>query len=91
MALLDQVAVPSQHGVGLDQQPEPTQNLARQRHQQSGEEGSVFRGELHPVLPEPSLEDHGLVAQGNSAPAPTSGRNAPTGEAAGGPTSCEDG
>lgn len=66
VALLDRVAVPSQHGVGLGQQPEPTQNLARQRHRQSGEEGSVFRGELHPVRPDLSFEDHDLVAQGEN-------------------------
>ncbi|MFI6357056.1 hypothetical protein ACIBJF_31380 [Streptomyces sp. NPDC050743] len=61
MAPLDQVAVPSQHGVGLDQQPEPAQNPARQRHLQSGEEGSVFRGELHPVRSELPLKDHDQV------------------------------
>ncbi|GAA1913282.1 hypothetical protein [Streptantibioticus ferralitis] len=68
MALFDQVAVPSQHGVGLDQQPEPAQDLARQRqrHQQSGEEGPVFRGELHPVPAELPLRDRDLVAQGEN-------------------------
>jgi hypothetical protein len=64
VTLLDQVAVPSQHGVGLDQQPEPAQNLARQRHQQSGEEGPVFRDELRPVRAELPFKDRDLVAQG---------------------------
>ena len=64
VALLDQVAVPSQHGVGSDQQPEPAPNLARQRHQQSGEEGLVFRSELDSVRSDLPLKDHDLVAQG---------------------------
>lgn len=64
MALLDQVAVPAQHGVGLDQQPEPAQSLARERHQQSGEEASVFRSELHSVRAELPFGDRDLVAQG---------------------------
>ncbi|MGW2936650.1 hypothetical protein ACWDA7_33435 [Streptomyces sp. NPDC001156] len=39
-------------------------HTTRQRHQQSGEEGSVLRGELHPVRTELPLKDHDLVAQG---------------------------
>ncbi|MEU1630741.1 hypothetical protein ABZ746_36835 [Streptomyces sp. NPDC020096] len=66
MALLDQAAVPSQHGVGLDQQPELAHDLARQRHQQSGEEGPVFRTELHPIRTELPLKDHDLVPQGEN-------------------------
>ncbi|WP_406109100.1 hypothetical protein [Streptomyces sp. NBC_01003] len=64
MALLDQVAVPAQHGVGLDQQPEPAQCLAREWHQRSGEEGWVFRSELHSVRAELPFEGRDLVAQG---------------------------
>lgn len=65
MALVDQIPVPPQHGVGLDQQSQPTQNLARQRHQQSGEESPVFRAELHPAPTELPLKDRDL-AQGEN-------------------------
>ncbi|WP_329433117.1 hypothetical protein OG564_10250 [Streptomyces sp. NBC_01280] len=64
MVPLGQVAVPAPHGVGLDQQPESAQCLARERLQQSGEEGSVFRSELHSVRAELPFEDRDLVAQG---------------------------
>ena len=45
--------------------------MARQRHQQSGEEGSAFRGELHPVRPELPLKDHDLVARGENLRVPS--------------------
>jgi hypothetical protein len=63
MAPLDQVAVPSQHGVRLDQQSQSAQDLPRQRRQQSGEESAVLRAELHLVRTELPLENHDLVAQ----------------------------
>jgi hypothetical protein len=56
--------VPSQHGVGLDQQPDLAHDLARQRHQQSGEEGPVFRGELQSIRTELPLKDRDLLTQG---------------------------
>jgi hypothetical protein len=48
----------------LDQQPKPAQDLARQWHQQRGEESPVFRGERQLVRTELPLKDGDLVAQG---------------------------
>ncbi|MGN5377200.1 hypothetical protein ACQ4WX_04460 [Streptomyces lasalocidi] len=39
-ALLGQLTVPAQHGVGPDQQPESAQDPAWQQHRRSGQEGS---------------------------------------------------
>ncbi|MEV7975254.1 hypothetical protein [Streptomyces sp. NPDC086519] len=48
----------------MDRQSEPAQNLARQRHQESGEEARSSEAELHPVRTELPLKDHDLVARG---------------------------
>ena len=58
-----EITVPAQHCVRADEQPQPTQELPRQRHQQSSEERAVFRSERHLLPTELSFKDGDLVAQ----------------------------
>ncbi|MFC4061880.1 hypothetical protein ACFOWE_26560 [Planomonospora corallina] len=65
MAPSHQIAVPAQDGVRADEEPHPAQDLAGQRRQQGGEEGTVLRGESHPgVGTELPFENGDLVAEG---------------------------
>jgi hypothetical protein len=67
----DQVAVPAQHGLRADQQPQGAQDIAGQPVQQGGEPGPVSPGEadlLAALLPfedrelMPQRQDLGIVA-----------------------------
>ncbi|MFE5586995.1 hypothetical protein [Kitasatospora sp. NPDC056531] len=64
VALLHQVAVPAQDGVRVDQQSQATQDLARQRSEERGEQSAVLRSELRPVRAELALKGGELMAQG---------------------------
>jgi len=59
----EQVPVPTQHGLGPDQQPDPAQHAAGQPMHQGGEEGALGRGE--PDLPavQLALQDADLVTE----------------------------
>ena len=63
VALLHQIALPSQRGVRADQQSQPAQDLARQRGKERGEEGAVLRTELDLVCTEQPFKDGDLVTQ----------------------------
>ncbi|GIH45454.1 hypothetical protein [Microbispora rosea] len=66
MPLFQQIAVPAQDGIRMDEEPQPTQDLAGQRCQECGEEGSILGGESHPgVGAELPLKNGDLVAEGN--------------------------
>jgi hypothetical protein len=57
--------MPAQHGMRLDEQPQPTQDLPGQRGQERGQEGSVLGCESHPgVGAELAFKDGDLVPQG---------------------------
>ncbi|MEV4082407.1 hypothetical protein ACGFJC_53495 [Nonomuraea fuscirosea] len=59
-----QVAVPAQDGVRPDEEPQPAQDLARQRRQERGKEGSVLGRESHSgVGAELAFKDGDLVTQ----------------------------
>lgn len=62
VSLPHEVTVPPQHRVRADEQPQPVQELAWQRRQQSDEERTVLRCERHFVPAEVSLKDGDLVA-----------------------------
>jgi hypothetical protein len=64
VAAFHQVAMPPQHGVGADQEPESTQSRARHRHQQRGEQRPVLRPQPWALITELSLQDGDLVALG---------------------------
>jgi hypothetical protein len=57
-----EITVPTQHRIRADEQPQPTQQLPRQRHQQSSEKRPVRGVELHPVPTGLSFKDGDLVA-----------------------------
>ena len=59
----DQVAVPAQHGLGADQQPEAAQHVAGEPVQQRGEQRPVGRGEPDLLAVQVPFEDRDLVAQ----------------------------
>ncbi len=59
-----QIAMPAQDGVRADEEPHPTQDLAGQRRQQGGEEGTVLGGESHSGAgAEPAFENGDLAAE----------------------------
>jgi hypothetical protein len=58
-----QVPVPSQHGVGADQQPDAAEQAAGEPVQQGGQERAVAGGEPRPGRAELPLQDRELVAQ----------------------------
>ncbi|ONI91965.1 hypothetical protein ALI144C_00295 [Actinosynnema sp. ALI-1.44] len=62
VAAFYQVAVPSQDRVRADQQLEPAQCRASQRHQQCREKRSVLRLQSWTLVAEVSLQDRELVA-----------------------------
>jgi hypothetical protein len=57
-----QAAVPTQHGVGTDQQPYPTQHVAGETVQQGREEGPVAGVEAHLLPMQLALQYRDLVA-----------------------------
>lgn len=64
VTLLHQVAMPAQHGVRSDQQPQATPDRARQRGEERREESPARRSEPHPALTELPLKDGELMTQG---------------------------
>jgi len=62
VAVFDQVAMPPQHGVRADQEPEPAQPRAGQRHEERCEERPVLAPELRALAAELPLQDGELVA-----------------------------
>ncbi|WP_037606835.1 hypothetical protein [Streptacidiphilus rugosus] len=63
MALPQEITARPQQRVWANQQPQPTQEFPRQRHQQSSEERAILRTELQPVPTEPPLQDCDLMTQ----------------------------
>jgi hypothetical protein len=59
----DHVAVPAQHRLGADQQPDTTQHVTRQPVQQWGEQRPVSLGELGPRAVQLPFEDPDLMPQ----------------------------
>jgi hypothetical protein len=59
----DQVAVPSQHGLGAYQQSDPAEHGAGEPVQQRGEQGPVSGGEPDLLAVQLPFEDHDLVPQ----------------------------
>ncbi|MBE1582212.1 hypothetical protein ACFPOI_44170 [Nonomuraea angiospora] len=67
MPLLEQIAAPAQDGVRANEEPQPAQDLAGQRWQERGEEGSVLGSEPHPgVRAELPFKNGDLVTQGKN-------------------------
>jgi hypothetical protein len=62
VAVFDQVAMPSQHGVRADQQSDAAQCRAGQRHEQRREERPVLGPQLWALVAQLSLQDGELVA-----------------------------
>jgi hypothetical protein len=62
VAVFDQVAMPAQHGVRADQEPESAQRRARQRFEERCEQRPVFGAQLWALVAELSLQDGELVA-----------------------------
>jgi hypothetical protein len=60
----DQVAVPTQHGLGAYQQSDPAEHVAGESVQQGGEQGPISRGEPDLLAVQLPFEDHDLVPQG---------------------------
>lgn len=60
----DQVAVPAQHGLRADQQPQAAQYVAGKPVQQGGEPRPVGPGEADFLAVQLPLEDGDLMAQG---------------------------
>ncbi|GAA2695356.1 hypothetical protein GCM10010412_088090 [Nonomuraea recticatena] len=62
MTPFHQITVPPNDGIRPDEKPQPAQDVARQRRQESGEEGPVLGSEPHPgVGAELSFQDGDLV------------------------------
>ena len=59
----DQVAVPAQHGLRPDQQPEPAQHVAGERVQQRGQQRPVSRSEPDLLAAQLPLQDRDLMAE----------------------------
>ncbi|GAB2722623.1 hypothetical protein [Kitasatospora kifunensis] len=57
MTLPHEVAMPAQHGVRLDQQPQAAQDLARQRGEERGKDDPVLLSEVHLALAELPFKD----------------------------------
>ena len=57
-----QVPVPAQHCLGPDQQPEPSEHVAREPVQQCGQERPVGGGEPRPGRTQLPFQDRDLVA-----------------------------
>jgi len=63
VAACQQVAVPAQHRVRLDQQPEPAEHVTGEPVQQGGQEHPVGREEPRPGLTQLLFQDRDLVPQ----------------------------
>ena len=63
MAARQQVAVPAQHRLRPDQQPEPAERVPREPVQQGSQEQPVTGGEPRPGRAQLPLQDRDLVAQ----------------------------
>ena len=63
MPASDQVAVPAQHGLRPDQQPQTVEQLAGLSVQQRGEEGPIRRRELDLLPVQLPLQDGDLVPE----------------------------
>ncbi|WP_219501855.1 hypothetical protein [Nonomuraea ceibae] len=58
------LAVPAQDGVRADDKPEPAQDCAGKRGQESRQEEAVFGGEPDPhIRAEPPFQDYDLMTQ----------------------------
>jgi hypothetical protein len=68
VAVLQQVAVPAQHGVWADQQPESAQCRAGERGEQCGEECAIRGVEAGAFSVELPLKEAELVAEGQYLP-----------------------
>jgi hypothetical protein len=64
VTVFDQVAMPPQHGVRADQQPQPAQRRAGHRDQQCRQERSVLGSKSRALTTKLALQDAQLVAQG---------------------------
>jgi hypothetical protein len=62
VAVGQQVAVPAQHRVGTDQQPDPAEQAAGEPVHEGGQERAVAGGEPRPGRAELPLQDRDLVA-----------------------------
>jgi hypothetical protein len=62
MAVFDQVAVPAQHPIRADQQPQPAQRRPRQRHEQRGQQSRLLEPQTRPLIAKLSLQDRELVS-----------------------------
>ena len=61
----DQVAMPAQHRLGTQQQPNPAQHVAGESVQQGGEHRPVGGGEPYLLAVQLSFEKRDLVAEGD--------------------------
>ncbi|WP_214108284.1 hypothetical protein [Acrocarpospora catenulata] len=67
MTPFHQIAVPPHDGIRPDEEPQPAQDVAGQRRQESGEERSILQSEPHPSADaELPFENSDLVTQGEN-------------------------